>query len=172
MLSGFPVDGGWTMRVLGLDPGTARTGYGVVGLEHGRLVRFASGVVQLGRGPLAPRLATLHRELDRIIQTHKPTACAVEGLFHHRNPRSALLLGHARGVCLLVAAAHGLDVAEYPPATVKKAMTGHGGAEKHQVGFMVARRLGEEPQTAMDASDALAVAICRLEDERSLRVFG
>lgn len=160
------------MRVLGLDPGTSRTGYGVVGLENGRLVRFASGVVSLGRGPLAPRLAALHRELDRLIETYDPTVCAVEGLFHHRNARSALLLGHARGVCLLVAAAHGLDVTEYPPATVKKAMTGHGAAEKAQVGFMVARRLGQQPETALDASDALAVAICRLEDERNLRVFG
>ena len=159
------------MRVLGLDPGTARTGYGVVGLENGRLVRHTSGVVKLGSGALAPRLATLHAELDRIIRAHAPTACAVEGLFHHRNARSALMLGHARGVCLFAAAAHGLEVAEYPPATVKKALTGHGAAEKHQVGLMVARLLGAEPESALDASDALAVAICRLEDERVLRVY-
>ncbi len=159
------------MRVLGLDPGTSRTGYGVVGTENGRLVRYASGVVHLGRGPLACRLATLHAELDRLIRAHRPAACAVEGLFHHRNARSALLLGHARGVCLLAAAARGLEVAEYAPASVKKALTGHGAAQKHQVGFMVARLLDEEPERALDASDALAVAICRLEDERALRVY-
>lgn len=160
------------MRVLGLDPGTARTGYGVVGHDGERLVRYASGVVRLGRGPLAPRLATLHRELDRLISRYEPTTCAVEGVFQHRNARSALLLGHARGVCMLAAAMHGMEVTEYAPATVKKALTGHGQAEKHQVGEMVARLLGGEPEAELDASDALAVAICRLEDSRVLRVFG
>jgi crossover junction endodeoxyribonuclease RuvC len=159
------------MRVLGLDPGTARTGYGIVDGGENGLRRVASGVVELGRGSLAERLVLLHAELERLIATYHPVACAIEGLFHHRNARSALLLGQARGVCLLAAARHGLAIAEYPPASVKKGMAGNGAAHKEQVAAMVTRLLGEELETAPDATDALALALCYLEERRPLHLF-
>jgi crossover junction endodeoxyribonuclease RuvC len=157
------------MRVLGLDPGTARTGYGCVELEDDRPVRVASGVLQLGRGTLPERLALLYSGLDRLFELHHPEACATEGLFHHRNARSALLLGHARGVCLLVAARHGIDVAEYAPATVKRALAGHGAADKERVATMVSSVLRFEPASFHDETDALAIALCHLEAHRPLR---
>jgi len=159
------------MRVLGLDPGTQRTGYGCVDLEGDRATAVASGVLCLGPGPLATRLVRLHHELCRLIETHQPEACAVEGVFHHRNARSALVLGHARGICLLAAASHGLEVLEYSPARVKRALTGNGAADKQRVQFMVAHILGGEAGGDFDESDALAVALCHLEAVRPLRVL-
>ncbi len=159
------------MRVLGLDPGTHCTGYGIVERDGDRLAHVASGVLRLGKGDLATRLAALHVGLEGLIDTWSPTACAVEDLFHHRSVRSALALGHARGVCLLAAAARGLDVVEYPPAVVKKSVTGHGGADKQQVAHMVARLLGVAEESEDHASDALAAAICLLEARQPLRVF-
>lgn len=159
------------MRVLGLDPGTERSGWGVVErADEEAWRRIASGVVRLGSGELPSRLVRLHTELERILQAYSPDSCAIEGLFHHRNARSALLLGHARGVCLLVAAAHGVPVTEYAPARVKNALVGHGAADKQQVAAMVSRLLGFEPRDSHDETDALALAICHLEAERPLRL--
>ena len=160
------------MRVLGLDPGTHKTGYGIVGLRDGNPLRIASGVLELGSGSLEVRLRLLHEALLRVVSEHQPTACAVEGIFQHRNARSALVLGHARGVCLLAAALHNLEVVEYPPATIKRAIAGHGAAGKQNVGIMVARILQVPQEASEDASDALAVAICHLESHRPLRVYG
>jgi crossover junction endodeoxyribonuclease RuvC len=159
------------MRVLGLDPGTERTGYGCVELEPDGPVRLASGVLQLGRGTLAERLACLDAELARIFAAYRPDSCATEGLFHHRNARSALLLGHARGVCLLAAARYGVPVAEYAPASVKRAIAGHGAAEKQRVGAMVGAILAFEPGSTWDETDALAIALCHLESQRPLRLM-
>jgi len=158
------------MRVLGLDPGSERTGWGCVELDATGPVRVASGVLVLGHGPLPERLARLDAGLDRLFAEHQPDACATEGLFHHRNVRSALLLGHARGVCLLVSARHQVPVAEYAPATVKRAIAGHGAADKEQVCAMVASLLRFEPGALLDETDALAVALCHLEAERPLRL--
>jgi crossover junction endodeoxyribonuclease RuvC len=97
-----------------------------------------------------------------------PDSCAIEGLFHHRNARSALILGHARGVCLLGAAAHHVPVVEYAPASVKRAITGNGAADKQQVSDMVQRVLGFIATEALDETDALAVALCHLEAQRPL----
>jgi crossover junction endodeoxyribonuclease RuvC len=140
-------------------------------MHHGKPQRIASGVLQLGSGALEERLARLHKGLCRVVLEHQPTTCAVEGVFQHRNPRSALILGHARGVCLLAAALHKLAVVEYPPATVKRAIAGHGAANKQSVGVMVARLLQVRPESSEDASDALAVALCHLECHRPLRVY-
>ena len=147
------------------------TGYGIVGLQHGKPVRLAAGVLRLGTGSLEERLGRLHLGLTQIVAEHQPTACAVEGVFQHRNARTALILGHARGVCLLAAGLHSLDVVEYPPATVKLAITGHGAADKQRVALMVARLLNTAPEESEDASDALALALCHLESRRPLRVF-
>ena len=159
------------LRILGLDPGTERTGWGCIETSDATTVRVASGVLQLGRGDLPGRLRQLHVELERLFTVYQPDACATEGIFHHRHARSALLLGHARGICLLVAAAHGVPVSEYPPARVKSAVAGHGAAGKERVGAFVAGVLRIEPVEIADESDALAIAICHLESARPLRLM-
>lgn len=159
------------MRVLGLDPGTERTGFGCVE-SHDDVPHFvASGVLRLGRGDLAGRLVQLHAALLELFEMHRPDACAIEGIFHQHHARSALLLGHARGVCLLAAAERDVAVAEYAPATVKRAVTGNGAADKQQVEAMVSRLLGHRDVETHDESDAIAVALCHLQSSRVLRVF-
>jgi crossover junction endodeoxyribonuclease RuvC len=130
---------------------------------------LGSGVLHLGRGDLAGRLARLHLELGRVFATYSPESCATEGVFARVNPRSALLLGHARGVCLLAASAHGVEVAEYAPATVKRAVAGNGNAGKAAVSAWVSGVLGLGSPAEFDESDALAVALCHLEAVRPLR---
>jgi crossover junction endodeoxyribonuclease RuvC len=150
--------------VLGIDPGTSVTGYGVVEYGNGapgfgRLVEC--GVIRLTRhGTLPRRLAELHDGITALIRRHRPTALALEDAFYHKNVRTTLVLGHARGVVLLAAEQHRLEIAEYPPATVKKAVSGAGGAPKAQVAAMVARllRLKHAPRPA-DAADGVAVAL-------------
>lgn len=152
------------MKVLGVDPGTSVTGYGVIETGNGapgfgRLVEC--GVIPLSRrGPLPRRLQELHASIVELIRRHRPTALALENAFYHRNVRTTLVLGHARGVVLLAAQQAGLDIAEYPPATVKKTVVGRGGARKSQVAAMVARllRLRQAPRPA-DAADGVAVAL-------------
>ena len=152
------------MRVLGIDPGTRVTGYGVIETGNGapgfgRLVEC--GVITFARGSALPRrLAELHEGIAELIARHHPSALALENAFYHKNVRTTLVLGHARGVVLLAAAQAGLDIAEYPPATVKKTVVGAGGARKGQVAAMVARllRLRRAP-TPSDAADGVAVAL-------------
>jgi crossover junction endodeoxyribonuclease RuvC len=147
------------MIVLGVDPGSHATGYGVI--ATGPVARMlAGGVIRARRdAPLAERLLQIHATLGEVIAAHDPVAMAVEDLFNAKNPRSSLILGHARGVILLAGAEAGLPVAEYAPREIKQALTGNGAAAKEQVRFMVMRllRLKEEPP--LDQSDALAVAL-------------
>ncbi len=157
------------MRVLGIDPGTSVTGYGVVETGNGarglgRLVEC--GVLRFARQtPLPHRLAELHDGLRTLIVRHRPTALALESAFYHKNVRTTLVLGHAWGVVLLVAAQTGLDIKEYSPATVKQTVVGSGGggAGKGQVGVMVARllQLKHAPRPA-DAADGVAVALTHI----------
>jgi crossover junction endodeoxyribonuclease RuvC len=155
------------VKVLGVDPGTSVTGYGVIetrngGPEMGRLVEC--GVIRFpGRSPLPDRLRALHAHITDLIARHRPTALALENAFYHKNVHTTLVLGHARGVILLAAAQAGLAIAEYPPATVKKTVAGAGGAPKAQVGSLVARllRLTEAP-TPADAADGVAVALTHI----------
>lgn len=157
------------MRVLGVDPGTAVTGYGVVDTAEGngagglgRLVEC--GVITFARQSALPRrLEELHESVTELIRRHHPTCLALENAFYHRNVRTTLVLGHARGVVLLAAQQAGLDIAEYPPATIKKAVVGRGGARKGQVAAMVARllRLRQPPRPA-DAADGVAVALAHI----------
>lgn len=150
------------MFVLGVDPGTATTGWGLVRERAGRLEALEYGVITTPKElPLARRLLIIYEELGRLITRHRPDAVAVEQLFFNRNIRTALAVGHARGVVLLAAAAAGLPVAEYTPPQVKQAVAGYGGADKHQMQAMVRLVLGlAEPPHPDDAADALAVAIC------------
>ncbi|MBI2569012.1 MAG: crossover junction endodeoxyribonuclease RuvC [Candidatus Schekmanbacteria bacterium] len=153
------------MRVLGVDPGLTRTGYGVVEEEGSRYRAVAYGVVAPPRdGPLAERLGTIYRGIEAIIATTRPDEFAVEALFFARNPMSAFRLGQARGAALMAAINAGLSFAEYPPATVKVAVVGRGGARKEQVAHMVRMLLGlpADQLSHADVSDALAIAICHL----------
>ena len=154
------------MRVLGIDPGSRRTGFAVVEREGSRLRALAWGTIALGDGPMPERLRTLYEAMGALVAEHRPSTVAVEGIFHAKNAGSALKLGHARGVALLVASLNGLEVHEYAPAVVKRAVTSSGRAEKAQVQKMVCLLLGllETPET--DAADALAVAICHAQTAR------
>ncbi len=148
--------------MLGVDPGTAATGYGVVAREGVGPYRLVEcGVIRPpARAPLARRLAVIHEEIAALIARHRPDALAVESVFVSQNARSALVLGHARGVILLAGAQADLPVAEYAPRQVKAAVVGSGAATKPQVGLMVAQllRLKHAPAPA-DAADGVAVAL-------------
>jgi crossover junction endodeoxyribonuclease RuvC len=152
------------MIVLGIDPGTADTGYGVVESAGSRLHALAEGVIRTRSGvPLERRLAAIHASVEELVDRHGPHAVAVEELYFGINARTAFAVGQARGVVLLCAGQRGLPVRSYTPQQVKGAVCGHGHAGKEQVGRMVARLLGlAAPPSADHAADALAVAICDL----------
>ena len=157
------------MRILGLDPGTAITGYGVIDLLPGGDVRVvAYGVLRTpARQPLPQRLRQLYNALQDLLTLHRPAEAAVEKLFFQRNVTTAMAVGQARGVALLALAQHDIPVAEYAPNEVKEAVTGYGSADKQQVQRMVQALLGlaERPRPD-DAADALAVALCHAQHAR------
>jgi crossover junction endodeoxyribonuclease RuvC len=150
------------MRVLGIDCGTERTGFGVIESDgvHHRMI--AAGVLRTNtKDALADRVLQIARGLRAVIEQHRPDAAAVEDIFHAVNTKSALKLAHARGVALLTAAEAGLSIGEYSPMEVKTSVVGYGRAEKHQVQLMVQSLLGlESVIESEDAADAVAVAIC------------
>ena len=150
--------------VLGIDPGTIVTGYGIVGQLGSAMKLLACGAIRNTPGtPMPARLKKIYQELRTLVDAHGPTECAIESAFYGKNAQSALKLGHARGVSLLVAAERDIPTAEYSPREVKKAVVGRGNASKEQVQFMVKSILGPDtPRMLLDASDALAVAICHI----------
>ncbi len=150
------------MRVFGIDPGSARTGYGCVETDGSRHRLIACGAISSpARAALPDRLQRIHDGLGRLLASHRPDCVAIENLFHAKNVKSALVLGHARGVAVLAAVEAGLPVVEYTPAEVKLAVTGYGRAEKGQLQRMVALLLGlDRAPSPHDAADALALAIC------------
>jgi crossover junction endodeoxyribonuclease RuvC len=153
------------MLVIGIDPGTAITGFGLVQENpDGSLMAVRFGVIQTSADLDMPqRLLELHRSLNEILLLHQPESGAVEKLFFQRNVRTALSVGQARGVALMALAEQKLPVAEYSPLEVKQAVAGYGGADKNQVQQMVRAILGlEDVPRPDDAADALAVAICHL----------
>ena len=152
------------MRIFGIDPGSERTGYGCVESDGRRHVLLACGAVAGPPGDTFPnRLARIHSELSALLTSYRPDCVAIENLFHAINARSALKLGHARGVAMLAAVEAGVPIVEYTPAEVKQSVVGYGRAEKGQVQSMIRLLLGlAEPPTPFDASDALAIAICHL----------
>jgi len=155
---------GGQLRVLGIDPGSRVTGWGVVEARGPGLCHVASGTIALGsRDALAARLARLHAECLRLLGRWTPGAVAVERAFVARNVQSALRLGEARGAVLAAVAAAGTALHEYTPAEVKLATAGHGGADKSAVRRGVSMRLAVEPGLSLDAADALALALCHLD---------
>jgi len=159
------------VRIFGIDPGSERTGYGCVETD-GRVARLVlCGAISVAPAdPFPQRLARIHGELTALLRGCSPDCVAIESLFHAANVRSALKLGHARGVAVLAAVEAGCPVVEYTPAEVKRAVVGYGRAEKHQVQQMIKLLLGlARPPSPHDAADALAVAICHLHSTPPLQ---
>jgi crossover junction endodeoxyribonuclease RuvC len=160
------------VKVFGIDPGSERTGYGCVESDGSRHRLVACGaIVTSPRLGFPAQLLRIHQQLAALLAEHRPECVAVESVFHAVNVRSALKLGHARGVALLAAIEAGYTCAEYSPAEIKRAVVGYGRAEKHQVQEMVKLLLGlREVPTPHDAADALAVAICHVNAQPPVRV--
>ncbi|MBN2084583.1 MAG: crossover junction endodeoxyribonuclease RuvC [Anaerolineales bacterium] len=160
------------MRVVGIDPGTATTGYGVIEETAGRLVLVSFGTICTpARQPMPERLLDLHTQLIALLALHAPDTAAVESLFFQKNVRTAISVGQARGAVLLALAERGMPVGEYTPLEVKQAVTGYGGAEKRQVQIMVRTLLGlADLPRPDDAADALAVAICHAHSQKIIRL--
>jgi crossover junction endodeoxyribonuclease RuvC len=147
--------------ILGVDPGLNRCGWGLVASEGSRLSHVAHGVIKPpAHQQLASRLHDVFEGLTEVIERYQPHEAAVEETFVNSNARAALVLGQARGVALAAAASRGLTVAEYAPATIKKAVVGSGAADKTQISFMVQRLLPTAGPVSADAADALGVALC------------
>lgn len=151
------------MRVLGIDPGSRYTGYGVIERSRRGIAYVECGVIApRASAPLAKRLVEIGRGLHEVIEELRPDVMALEDVFHGEHARSALRLGHARGVAMYVAAERGLEVFEYPPARVRRTVIGHGGATKPEVGVIIRAMCRLELAPRPDAVDALAVAFCHL----------
>ncbi len=167
------------MKILGIDPGTIVTGYGIVeeggksdsgsgrtvnsGLRH-----LCSGEIRTDpKAPLPERLLEISKGLIEVMETHRPEGVSIESLFFAKNVKSAMALGHARGVALLSAASFGLEVFEYSPMMIKQAVVGYGGATKEQVAIMVKKLLNIDEVRGSDAADALAAAICHIHHSGS-----
>ena len=152
------------MRVLGIDPSLQSTGFGIVEEQNGRLLPVAFGVIKpTAKLPLHLKLAEIKSELEELIRTYSPEEASIENAFYAQNMKTALLLGQVRGAILVAVAATGCGLAEYSALEIKKAVTGYGQADKEQVLTMVRSLLGlDDDRIPLDASDALATAICHL----------
>ena len=155
------------MKVFGIDPGSERTGYGCVETDGSRHRLITCGAIATPAMASFPdKLLAIHARLAELLRDCAPDCVAVENLFHAANARSALKLGHARGVAMLAAVQAGVPVLEYTPAEIKRAVVGYGRAEKQQVGAMIKLILGlDEVPAPHDAADALAVAICHIHSQ-------
>ena len=160
---------GHLIRILGIDPGLRRTGWGLIESEGNRLVHVASGSVETGeRDELGVRLLAIHDGLVAVIERYQPHEAAVEATFVNANAAATLKLGQARGIAMLVPAKAGLAVAEYAPNVVKKTVVGAGHGEKAQIRMMIGVLLPKADPTSEDAADALAIAICHAHHRTSV----
>lgn len=151
------------MRILGVDPGLKLTGYGVIDYQPSRPLLVDGGVIRLSsRACIADRLAELESELDELFREHRPDVCAIEQLYsHYKHPRTAILMGHARGVIMLVARRHSAAIEEYSANRIKQSLTGHGHASKQQIQRAIQATWNlRSPPSPADVADALAVALC------------
>jgi crossover junction endodeoxyribonuclease RuvC len=157
-----------SIRILGIDPGLRRTGWGVIACEGNRLSYLACGSVETSeRAELATRLVAIHDGLARVIEEFRPDEAAVENTFVNKDAGATLKLGQARGIALLIPARAGLAVAEYAPNLVKKTVVGAGHAEKKQIRVMIGVLLPKADPQSEDAADALAIAICHAHHRAS-----
>lgn len=156
------------MLVLGIDPGTAITGFGLVQYERGRESMLDYGTIRTSADlPMYERLLLIYKEINAVMDHYHPQAVAIEEIFHHRNAKSVISVAQSRGVLLMAAASKGLEIGEYTPLQVKQAVCGYGGAEKKQVQMMVQKILKMDHMARPDdAADALALAICHLHSRR------
>lgn len=165
-------------RILGVDPGSRQTGYGVVDLWGNEIRHLAHGTLKIasttGKAtvPLEDRLLEIYRGLSEVIETYRPDVLSIEKVFFAKNAVSALKLGQARGAAILTAKIHGLDVVEYAPTEVKVMIVGHGRAEKEQVARMLELMLGKQDFKTHDASDGLALAVCHARAYGSRSTLG
>lgn len=151
------------MRVLGIDPGSHITGYGIVDSDKGKLFHVSDGSIVTGsKNPLALRLNAIFDSIQKVVGEFKPDDVVIEEIFYAKNARSAIMLGHARGVAILCAARHNLPVFEYSPMKIKQSVVGYGNATKEQVQKMIKALLKLDAVPKPDASDALAAAICHI----------
>ncbi|MCP3672295.1 MAG: crossover junction endodeoxyribonuclease RuvC [Gammaproteobacteria bacterium] len=155
-------------RILGIDPGSRITGYGVIESDGRKSVHIASGCIKLGQGALPQRLGEIYRAVSQVIQEYAPTEMAVEEVFVSKNPSSALKLGHARGAAVCAGVMAGLEIAEYTPRRIKQAVVGTGAADKEQVQHMIKLILQLKEKLAADQADALAVAISHAHSNSTL----
>lgn len=153
-------------RILGLDPGSLRTGYGVIDCGAGGERHVTNGCINAGSGDFPQRLRRIFEAVVVLIETHRPDEIAIERVFVHRNPDSALKLGQARGAAICAALALGASAHEYAPRAIKLAVSGYGAAEKAQVAQMVTALLALPRRPSADAADALAVALCHAQTRR------
>lgn len=157
--------------ILGIDPGSRTTGYGVISVAHQKITYLDSGCIRTPDGALSVRLLEIFNGICELMETYHPTEVAIEQIFMHENASSALKLGHARGAAMVACASHRVSVYEYTPRHVKQSLVGYGAATKEQVKHMVMQLLllSKAPQT--DASDALAIAICHQHAHTGLRAL-
>ncbi|HZX24590.1 MAG TPA: crossover junction endodeoxyribonuclease RuvC [Woeseiaceae bacterium] len=161
------------VRILGIDPGSRLTGYGVVETTGDRIVWVQHGAIRTNGDDFPSRLAQIYAGIGEVLETWQPQEVAIERVFVHRNADSALKLGHARSAAICATFAHTISLYEYAPRAVKQAVTGLGGADKEQVARMVGMLLGLKGELQADAADALAIAICHSNSRRlNTRVAG
>nr|VFJ49457.1 MAG: Holliday junction endonuclease RuvC [Candidatus Kentron sp. FW] len=156
-----------TTRILGIDPGSRITGFGLIAIQGNHVVHIADGCIQTHRGDLALKLKTIFDGITRVIQEYRPDEMAIEQVFLHRNVASALKLGQARGAALMAGILQALPIYEYAPAEIKQAVTGKGNAAKEQIQYMIRILLNLPQPPKSDAADALAAALCHGHTWRS-----
>jgi len=165
------LNGGGPLVIAGIDPGSSKTGYAFLGLEGGDVRTIAYGVIHAPwSGAPAERFLHIHRELLELVTRLRPSEAAIEDIFHHKNVRSAFMLGQARGVAMLTLALREVEIFSYPPAVIKKSVTAYGRADKLQVSQMVKVILGLPQPPPADAADALAVALTHVQTVRYRRL--
>ncbi|RAP37931.1 crossover junction endodeoxyribonuclease RuvC [Legionella quinlivanii] len=157
--------------ILGIDPGSRVTGYGIVREEKRKLVYVDSGCIRTSDAELSQRLLEIFNGICLLMDNYTPDEVAIEQVFMHQNPNSALKLGHARGVAMVAAASHRVKISEYSPREVKQAIAGYGAAEKEQVKRMVVSLLMLNKAPQSDAADALAIAICHCHNRRTVKAL-
>ena len=154
--------------ILGIDPGSRCTGYGLIHSEKQKIKPIAFGIIRLPEKSLGERLFKIYQKLAEVVQTYQPDTCSIEQVFMHRNVQAALKLGQARGAALVAVSSESIPVVEYSPREIKQALVGYGNAEKKQVQHMAGAILSIREKIPPDAADALAVAICYAHQQRYL----